>query len=294
MMERWHDAAERSGARIVQVCGFESLPFDLVAALAIERLAAEHSERPVAIDSVFSATPPPGIPMPSDLVSNGTFESLRGAMAGDRAELLGDPAALIGDLATPGPVRAASPIRNLPRWREGVGPLTPMLPSPVINPPVIQRSLALAGAEPVPYREAVAAASLVPTVPLQAIVAAVGAGLQGALALLVRAPRPLRRAGTSAMRPLAPAGGPRDDRLEGWRWRVDCAVSGEAGAETAAAVEAEGHPGYLATSRMTAEAALILADPEAETPDLAGYLTPAAALGTSELGRFAAARLRFR
>lgn len=294
MMERWHGPARRSGARIVQVCGFEALPFDLVAARAVERLVAGHGEEPAAIESVFSATPPPGMPKPSDMVSNGTFESLRGAMAGDRARLLGDPAALIGDLASAEEVRAASPIRNLPRWRRDVGPLAPMIPSPVINPPVIQRSLALAGHAPIPYREAVAASSLVPTLPLQAIVAGTGAALNGGLALLAKAPAPVRRAATSAMRPISPSGGPSEERLEGWRWRIDCTVSGAGGASAEAAVEAEGHPGYLATSRMTVEAALILADPASRAPDVAGYLTPSAALGTAELDRFAQARVRFR
>ena len=58
-------------------------------------------------------------------------------------------------------------------------------------------------------------------------------------------------------------------------------------------LEARGHPGYSATSRMTAEAGLLLADPEARLPELAGCLTPAAALGVEELGRFAAAGLEF-
>ena len=44
---------------------------------------------------------------------------------------------------------------------------------------------------------------------------------------------------------------------------------------------------------MTAEAGLILADPDARTPDVAGVLTPSSALGTAELSRFAAARLDF-
>jgi short subunit dehydrogenase-like uncharacterized protein len=57
-------------------------------------------------------------------------------------------------------------------------------------------------------------------------------------------------------------------------------------------VEAEGHPGYLATARMLGEAGLLLAEPGA-TPERAGCLTPATALGTACIERFEPARLRF-
>ena len=59
-------------------------------------------------------------------------------------------------------------------------------------------------------------------------------------------------------------------------------------------VDADGHPGYLATSRMLAEAALLLADDDADLPDRAGHLTPALALGTAEVDRFAQAGVRIR
>jgi short subunit dehydrogenase-like uncharacterized protein len=292
VVDRHHRAAEASGARIVQVCGFEALPFDLLAALAIERLRAEHDQAPTAIEAVCSATPPPGRPLPSDMVSNGTFESLREAIAGEHAELLGDPAALVGDLADRSAVRAASPIRNRPRRRPGAGPLAPMLPSPVINPPVIQRSLALAGLAPVPYREGISLDGMVPR-PLQTVAAGGAAALNAGLALLTRAPQRARRAGAGGLKLLSPSGGPRPERLEGWRWSVECTVRGDGGAAVGTRADAVGHPGYLATSKMTAEAGLILGDPGASTPERVGVLTPAAALGTGELGRFEAAGLRF-
>lgn len=293
IVDRRHQQAENSGARVVQVCGFEALPFDLLARRAIERLEREHGQPPAEIEAICSFTPPPGRPRASDMVSNGTFESLREALAGDGARLLGDPAALIGDLAPAGPIRAASPIRSRPRRREGFGLLAPMVPSPVINPPVIQRSLALEGRPPVAYREAVVASSMVPTVPLQAIAAAATGALNGSLALLTRAPASVRGAAAGAMKAFAPAGGPAEDRLEGWHWSIETFARSAGGQQGAARVDAEGHPGYLATSRMTAEAGLILADPEADTPDRPGVLTPATALGTAELPRFAGAGLRF-
>ena len=58
-------------------------------------------------------------------------------------------------------------------------------------------------------------------------------------------------------------------------------------------IDADGHPGYLATSRMMGEAGLVLAD-ESLATDRAGCLTPSVALGTASAERFDAAGLRFR
>jgi hypothetical protein len=57
-------------------------------------------------------------------------------------------------------------------------------------------------------------------------------------------------------------------------------------------VDADGHPGYLTTARMLGEAGLMLAEPGV-TPDRAGCLTPATALGTAAIDRFERARMRF-
>lgn len=71
---------------------------------------------------------------------------------------------------------------------------------------------------------------------------------------------------------------------------VEAATSG--GNEVQVQVDGEGHVGYLATARMIGEAGLLLAEPGA-TPERAGCLTPATALGTASAERFERARLRF-
>jgi short subunit dehydrogenase-like uncharacterized protein len=64
------------------------------------------------------------------------------------------------------------------------------------------------------------------------------------------------------------------------------------GHEVTVRLDADGHPGYLATARLLGEAGLLLAQ-DGATPSRAGCLTPAAALGTACVERFAQARLRF-
>jgi short subunit dehydrogenase-like uncharacterized protein len=86
--------------------------------------------------------------------------------------------------------------------------------------------------------------------------------------------------------------GPKADRLEPWRWRMTTRAVTSGGNDVNVEVEAEGHPGYLTTARLLGEAGLMLAD-EGVTPDLAGHLTPAAALGSAHIDRFDHARLHF-
>jgi short subunit dehydrogenase-like uncharacterized protein len=87
--------------------------------------------------------------------------------------------------------------------------------------------------------------------------------------------------------------GPQGERLEEWRWGVAVNATTVGGHHVRVDVEAEGHPGYLATARMLGEAGLLLGEPGA-TPERSGFLTPAAALGTERLDRFERARVRFR
>jgi short subunit dehydrogenase-like uncharacterized protein len=294
VIDQHHERARERGAKIVQVAGFEALPFDLLTRLAIERLAAEHGARAESVELVVRMMPPPGRPHPSDGISAGTFESLRnGLRTGDMGA--GDPAALVAGLADPETVRRTSPIPLSPRRDPERGLLGPMVPSPDINPPVIQRSLALQGLPPVRYRELVALNGLVRPQAAQLALAGTLGAVNGAFRLLASTPGPVRRAGAAVLGAVVPhsASGPRPDRIEAWAWAIDGTARAANGAEVKVGLEARGHPGYLATSRMTAEAGLILADPRARLPDLAGCLTPASALGVEELGRFEAAGLKF-
>jgi short subunit dehydrogenase-like uncharacterized protein len=86
--------------------------------------------------------------------------------------------------------------------------------------------------------------------------------------------------------------GPAADRVEQWRWQVVIEARTTSNDKVRVRVDADGHPGYLTTARMLGEAGILLGDNGA-TPDRAGCLTPATALGTSSAERFARAGLRF-
>jgi short subunit dehydrogenase-like uncharacterized protein len=111
---------------------------------------------------------------------------------------------------------------------------------------------------------------------------------------MTRARPAVRQRVAGVMRSVFPSSGfgPAADRLEDWSWRMALEARTTGGHEVRVDVDADGHPGYLATARMLGEAGLILAEPGA-SPERAGCLTPAAALGTASVQRFDRARVRF-
>jgi short subunit dehydrogenase-like uncharacterized protein len=165
---------------------------------------------------------------------------------------------------------------------------------------VIQRTAALVGverdghAEPFRFREGVALGGGAASLPLRYAMAGALSGTQAAVLAAARArPSVRRRVGRALSRILPSSGyGPSGDRLEAWKWRLAVEARTAGGHTVRVGVDADGHPGYLATARMMGEAGLLLAEPGA-TPERAGCLTPATALGTGCVERFERARVRF-
>ena len=301
LVRRFDGPATEAGVRIVQAAGYEALPFDLGVAVATERAVARGTHV-TAADVIGSFALPPGLPRPSDGLSGGTYASAVAAVRGGELATMTDPASLLTDPDEAERVREHSPLGLLPRLA-GTSVVVPMVPSPFTNPPIVHRTAAVLrreGRGPTPafrYREGLALADGLLTLPVQlALAAPIGAATAGTTWLARIAPQPLRDAAASAMERIGPdpGAGPREDRLEGWRWRLDVVAECADGSTERVVVDADGHPGYLSTSRMLAEAALLLADDGADVPDRAGHLTPALALGTAELDRLAEAGVRIR
>jgi short subunit dehydrogenase-like uncharacterized protein len=292
--------AAEAQVKVVQVCGFESLPPDLAVLAAAEAARERWGENLVEADLEVSVTGRPGLPRPSDAVSGGTLQSLAALASGEDASAVTDPAALITDPAAAGEVRRRSPISVSPRRGARGAVIAPMAPAAFINPAVIQRTAAIVAAEsgtplePFRYREGVALRGAAASLPLRYAVAGALSGTQAAVAGMARARPSARRRVAGALRTILPSSGfgPAADRLEGWRWRMSVGARTTGRREVSVEVEAEGHPGYLATARMLGEAGLLLAE-RGLTPDRAGCLTPATGLGTGSLERFERARLRF-
>ncbi len=300
MIDEFDARAREAGVKVVQVCGFEALPPDMAVLLAAEAARERFGEGLAEADLEVSIEGPPGMPRPSDMISGGTLQSLAAAAGGENAAAVADPAALITDPAVAAEVRRRSPISVAPRRSPGGAVIGPMAPAAFINPAVIQRTAALVAAEqdgqaePFRYREGVALGGGAVTLPLRYAMAGVLSGTQAAVLAAARArPSVRRRVGSTLSRSFPR----RDSALKA------SASKGGSGACRSRAARRAGRrcgwtsrptaiPGYLATARMLGEAGLLLAEPGA-TPERAGCLTPATALGTGSVERFERARVRF-
>ena len=301
MIDAFDARAQEAGVKLVQVCGFEALPPDLAVLLAAETARERWGEDLAEADLEVSVKGPPGMPRPSDMISGGTLQSLAAAAGGEDASAVTDPAALITDPAVAEEVRRRSPINVAPRRdsrgrgdrADGAGGVHQPGRDPAHRGAA--RGESDGRAEPFRYREGLALGGAAASLPLRYAAAGVLSGTQAAAG--TRGPRAAvgaapgrRRARARSSRP--PASGPPAiaSRIGAGACRSTRAPP--AGHEVRVDVDAEGHPGYLATARMLGEAGLLLAEPGA-TPDRSGCLTPATALGTACVERFERARLRF-
>lgn len=297
-MIRRHDAkATASGAILVPTAGFEAMPFDLGALLAAHLLHERTGLGVRSIDVAVTITSDRDLRVrsPADAVSGGTFASGLEQIRRGRREL-SDPHLLDTD--------GRSGRYDLrPRKHAGTGRwLSPMVPSPFLNPPVVHRSASLLRdsgdtihTADFEYREGVATAGMVPG-PLAAPAAVAGSLLAVGMGVLTGAREKVRTSVVDVLERVGPSpgDGPRPEDLDRWRYRLDVQAVDSSGGTQDVVVEAEGHPGYKSTATILGEAALALADPDAPTPDGAGFLTPATALGLAVLDRFEHAGMRIR
>ena len=90
-----------------------------------------------------------------------------------------------------------------------------------------------------------------------------------------------------------PGEGPSEKTRENGFFRIEITTRTSAGARFVCHVEAQGDPGYAATSVMLAESALALALDGDRLPPRAGVLTPATGIGMTLVERLRAQRFTF-
>jgi short subunit dehydrogenase-like uncharacterized protein len=300
MVDAYHERAAAAGVKVVEVSGFEALPPDVTVRLAAETARERWDEDLAEVELTIATQQPSGRLGLADFVSGGTLQSSAEALGGEDAATISDPAALIPDPGLAEEVRRRSPIPLAPRVNADGDVIAPMAPAAFINPAVIHRSALLAAAAagrpatPFRYREGMTMPGSPLTLPLRYAAAAALAGTQLGSRALSRANPKVRERAADYLRRLLPGSGfgPTGERLEQWSWQVEVDARTSGGHHVRTRLDADGHPGYLATAKMLGEAGLMLAEPGA-TPEGGGCLTPAIALGTAGLDRFERAGLRF-
>lgn len=299
-IDSFHDRAAAAGLKIVQASGFEALPPDLAVLLAAETAWERWEEGLDEVDVEVALQQPAGRLGLADVVSGGTMQGTAEVLGDPEAAAIGDPAVLIADPEAAAEVRRRSPISLVPRLNARGEVIGPMTPAAFINPAVIQRTAALLAAElgrraePIRYREGLAIPGGPVTLPLRYAVAATLGATQAGFRALTRTRPSVRRRAAGILRRIFPSSGfgPSGSRLDEWSWQVAVEAHTAAGHYVHVDVDADGHPGYLATARMLGEVGLLLAE-DGATPERAGCLTPATALGTAHLDRFERAGVRF-
>jgi short subunit dehydrogenase-like uncharacterized protein len=259
-----HAAAERSGARIVHCCGFDSIPHDLGAYFTVQQL-------------------PEGVPLTVDgyvksnaQFSGGTYHSAINGFARGRQTLA---AAKQRRAAEPRPAgrqvhSAQARIRRVPELGGWAAPL------PTIDGTIVRRSAATVDryGPDFTYGHNLVAKRL-------ATIGGVAAGV-GTVAVLAPIP-PVRKL---LLKAKSPGEGPSVTTRAGSWFRLR--FVGEGGGQRVVTEVTGGDPGYTETSKMLAESALCLAFDD--NPESAGQVTTVASMGDMLLTRLQNVGIAFR
>jgi short subunit dehydrogenase-like uncharacterized protein len=272
------EPARASGARIVNACGYDSVPSDLAVLQLHQRVVADGAGE--LADCTLVATAKGGF-------SGGTVDSARAqadVLAADptRRRVLFDPYALSPDRAAEPDLGDERDLRGVVRDDELGGWVGPFVMAG-FNTRIVRRSNALqqwAYGRHFRYREVSAYGR---GRRAQAVALAVTAGLGATLkALASRRLRPV------ADRVLPkPGQGPTPQQQAAGRFRMRVHATTTTGARYLSTVGAQGDPGYAATAVMLGEATIALALAEG-LPPVAGVLTPATGIGLALADRLRA------
>jgi short subunit dehydrogenase-like uncharacterized protein len=260
MYIRHHAEAERTGARIVHACGFDSIPHDLGVLFTVEQLP---EGVPLNVRGFVRAGGKP---------SGGTFHSAMTAFTRVRQTQQAHKERRELERHDDGRrVRLeAKPHRELGYWA---------VPMPTIDPQVIARSArALDRYGPDFTYGHYAGVKRLPV--------AVG-GVTGVASLFAAAQVPPVR--KLLLGRLSPGDGPSQaEREKGW---FKIRFVGEGGGKRVLTMVSGGDPGYTETTKMLAESALCLA--QDDLPQTAGQVTTAVAMGDALIARLQRAGMTF-
>jgi short subunit dehydrogenase-like uncharacterized protein len=266
MMHAYGETARRTGARIVNCCGFDSIPHDLGALFTARQLP---KDKPLSIEGFVRAR---------GNFSGGTFHSAVTAMARMGEFRRWRKSVRAGHAERRQGRRLKSGIRYRKELNSWVCPM------PTIDPQVVMRS---ARDLPDAYGSDFAYAHYMQVKRLPTVAAIMG-GVGG---LFVAAQiKPLREA---VLKIRQPGQGPSaEERAKGWFRVRFIGRSGDPRKGERVVVDVTGgDPGYGDTAKMLAESALCLAFDS--LPERAGFLTPAVAMGDALRLRLQKAGMKF-
>jgi short subunit dehydrogenase-like uncharacterized protein len=259
-----HAEAERTGARIVHACGFDSIPHDLGALFTVKQLP---EGVPLSVRGVVRA---------NGMVSGGTFASALTTFA-RASKMRAASAARRRVEPRPAGGRRVRSSAKRPHHDKDAGMW--LIPLPTIDPFVVRRSAAALERYGPEFSYAHYAG--VKRLP----VAVGGMGAVGALMVGAQLP-PLRR---FLMSRIPQGEGPSEARREKHWFSVR--FVGEGGGRRVETEVSGGDPGYTETAVMLSESAMSLAFDD--NPPSAGQVTTAVAMGDNLIDRLVKAGIAF-
>ncbi len=270
-IDDYDETAKATGARIVNSCGFDSIPSDLGVLLAYE-YARDHGLGKLGDTTLVVRSMKGGF-------SGGTIDSMRASVDlvkanPELAKVSEDPFALSPDRANESTRPQPSDTAVLERSAEFGGWVGPFVMAEY-NTRVVRRSNALLNWAYGPdfrYRE-VSSFGNGPLAPVVAL--GMGAGMR--VAWTGMGIKPVRAVLDRALPD--PGEGPSEEQRRAGRFLIEVHANTASGAKVISRVAATGDPGYQATSVMLAESALALALNGDRLPGHVGVLTPATAMG---------------
>lgn len=288
MIDRFHEKARSTGARIVHSCGFDSVPSDLGVLMLQERAVANYDIPCSRIGAFVSSGPAE--------FSGGTVASAvnlfeEASEDSSVKELLEDPYGLAPAGKRDGP--DTGPQRWI-RYDEDLKMWTAPFIMAITNEKIVRRSNAVLG---YPYGSNFSYRECIPT----------GSGWKGALRATGIATGVATLTGMMSIAPLRrllkryllpdPGDGPDRDAIDGGSFEVRLVGRGESDGgkpfRVSGKISSNRDPGYGSTAWMLGESAICLALGETSTPTEAGSLTPASGIGMPLVDRLEQTGLAF-
>lgn len=260
-----HETAQRTGARIVHACGFDSVPHDLGAYFTVRQLGPQPRIRMR------------GVVRSNARFSGGTFHSAMTQMSRPRQMRSVLQERRTRERAAGGSGRRSRAISGKPQRDRVLGYW--LLPLPTIDPFIVARS----GRALPEYGDDFGYSHFAGMKRLPFALGGAAVATGGVLAAQV----PLLR--NALLERIQPGSGPSEDRRAASWFTVDFVAEG--GGRTVHTRVSGGDPGYDETAKMLAESALCLAFDD--NPDTAGQVTTAQAMGERLLERLRDAGMTF-
>lgn len=282
MIDTYHDAAVEKGAKIVNCCGYDSIPSDLGTLMmqqAMKEKTGEYAEEVKYFAGKSKGT-----------LSGGTIASMlnvaQEAKKKEVRRILGNPYGLSPDKSTHGPDGSD---QNGTRFDEDIQGWTGPFVMAAINTRIVRRSNALMGlkyGKNFRYSEVM---SFPKGFKGWRMATSLSLGLVSFLALA--AIPPTRKLLQATVLPKPGEGPSREIQESGFFNTHLIAKQGER--RLYGLVRGERDPGYAGTAIMLAQSALCLAKDRDKLPERAGLLTPASAMGEVLIDRLREAGMTF-